>query len=745
MAWPSTVDLLQDGVSTLDADTLNPIITALTDRTQFLLDQSQLVTNKSIVTALAQPVSSAGALVKGDVVYYEYADTATSGLKVAYPSVKTATVAPFLRSGDSSYIFGIVSDNAAQSDVVDVYLQGLISEKDIVLSLLTTKDVTDITLGTTGYFTGGPLFLSKTQPGKLTPNPAGLAIFVGFAKNLDEFYLNPGKEVLSEFFINYSFDLLPRPIGTPTFAAGVWTINSPDTTNKIGWVPAASSGVTLPTFGAETPKYFYHIPAIDDLATHNPELTEAEILNAAQMQLVFPANPVALSHLTINGMVQTYKTEEGDGGYYYLDSYGLWLFDYSTVTDPEVTQPWASDLNTSISFLCGSGGDVSTAAGTITIIGHGFANGDIVKLIVADPSIGNISYNTAYYVVSSATNTFRLANTPNGTPLSITDDGTDGMRGYIEWLPAYWDFAQGTSYFVPKIKLQISKLNPDLKSVVVTSLRPKLTTLPSIEFTDYVAGTTATKGDLTARIVINTDEKGTNLNSDFAGLATGNYEGSAVKALYYNKEEEKLKLYSGPCISEVRAGVGGLTATTDLNTGVATISYNSAANNLITSIEPEQARLEFYGLNSYLSLDYTSVPCGLVGKFMLPNSLSALASTGYVYIKMLVFGKSNVTSSNVNIPLKFEYAISELSSILTSTISTALTGTLVLSTSYVGYSYFETTAASFAGSVYLCKIPASVLKAKSMVNFRIQRLKTGASLYTGSLGIVGLYWTLDTP
>ncbi|MCC5580590.1 DUF5309 family protein [Microtetraspora sp. AC03309] len=61
---------------------------------------------------------------------------------------------------------------------------------------------------------------------------------------------------------------------------------------------------------------------------------------------------------------------------------------------------------------------------TFTIAAHGLANGDAVAVSsLTGGAVGVLKPNTLYYVVSSATNTFKVAAKPGGTVIAFSTDG----------------------------------------------------------------------------------------------------------------------------------------------------------------------------------------------------------------------------------------------------------------------------------------------------------------------------------
>jgi len=67
-----------------------------------------------------------------------------------------------------------------------------------------------------------------------------------------------------------------------------------------------------------------------------------------------------------------------------------------------------------------------TAAVTdiITSAAHGLQNGNMVQLTTTDTLPAGLAVSTNYYVINTATNTFKLSATPGGSAVDITDTGT---------------------------------------------------------------------------------------------------------------------------------------------------------------------------------------------------------------------------------------------------------------------------------------------------------------------------------
>ncbi len=68
-------------------------------------------------------------------------------------------------------------------------------------------------------------------------------------------------------------------------------------------------------------------------------------------------------------------------------------------------------------------GTASATNDQVTVNNHGYATGDLV-VFTALTGGAPLELNRGYYVVNAATNTFQVAQTPNGAPIDITSDAT---------------------------------------------------------------------------------------------------------------------------------------------------------------------------------------------------------------------------------------------------------------------------------------------------------------------------------
>lgn len=82
-----------------------------------------------------------------------------------------------------------------------------------------------------------------------------------------------------------------------------------------------------------------------------------------------------------------------------------------------------ADFNISHDQTFGTG-DVNAGTDTITITSHGLTNGDPVQFSSTGTLPAGLSAGTTYYVINSATNTFKVSATSGGGAVDITDTGS---------------------------------------------------------------------------------------------------------------------------------------------------------------------------------------------------------------------------------------------------------------------------------------------------------------------------------
>lgn len=708
--WVPIIKNIVDGTDKVSSEVMNPILKSYTDRTQHLYEKFADLEDKSVIIAFDQPVVGAG-VVQYSVVYYDY-ELTIPGMVLTKPGFALSTYASQFKAAKSAFVFGIVkSDPSSNNHIADIYLQGLVQATGIVTALL--ENIPD-NVG----FVGGPLYLSAKASGKLTSVPGGQAIYVGYAKNLNEIYLNPSYESFNDFFFNFKYTILDRPAGTPSLSGTTWSVSNYDI-NRVGWIPAGISSLTTPldqrpdTTAYGTPTYFYNLPA-DTFIDADTGLSTHEKSDAKALRRSLPPNPSTFSFLTVNGIVQDQKEDSTTEGIYRINEYGIWWY-----SDQDQLQPWAADLYYSIAIP-----STAVSGQTITLAGHSYVNGDTIKFFVKSGSGASlpagITAGIAYTIANVATNTFQLS----GTTLTTSGAGTF----YIEWTPSAWVVQKGTNYLRPRMVVQYTKVNPDYKTSIVTSLKPSNTSsnnaTKSIKLVNATGDVQAT-GDLFLQFSLNKVATVESVNT-----------ASAVKDFAYNPATGNLEVTTGPVISSISA-LGLARAETNA-TGQCTITVaNANLSNLVTSLEVEQARLEYTGLHSFLTTDYTLLPAGFVGKFLLPPALP----DANLQFKIILFGKVNAPSSTkTRLKFQFSYAITNPGVLITSAVTE-----LKIFTIDLGASYLQNIPVLFTPPEF--SIPRSALIEGGVVNFRLTRVKPSgpdvtSNYYDSSACIVGTYWNL---
>lgn len=734
--WPSVVDLIKDGQDVSET-VVNQPLTALVNRTQYLYERLEATYNNARLMAMAQPVATSSGVAKYSVVYFDGSSVSNPGLKLTVPKLANLGDYPFFRGADSAHVFGIVTDNVS-NNTANVCLQGLLSaaNEDVVGSLLATADAT---------FKSGPLYLSGTHAGKLTPVPNGLAIFVAYAKSRNEVYVNPNQESLSELFWTFRYAVLDRPAGEVSFnsGTGLWSIAAPSTT-KVGWVRATdrlTNDELTAMFPNGVPTYFYQLPDRATIeATDNEELSAAEKLAAIQLRAAFPVKANAFSFLSVNGTLLSPRIAVDDRGSYSLNELGLWWHRDSGngASVPEVDQPWSSDLPYSL-----VGDTVNTSGTAIYLLNPeraaitnltttpGFRELEVVRFFHVGGALPAPLVDNIDYVLKNITATsFSVA--AASTPSTIITLSNSGSNWYMKWKPTFWGLAKGSVYRRPLMQLQFTKLNPDARQSMVTSLQTdSAVATPAIEVTSAVTGEASKVGDLNLKFNMG-------VVNGWDGQALNVNHSRAVKGVFFNEATEQLELALGSVVSEIRNG-GGLRIDRDAG-GLYTISFANAYANVVSDIEPEQSRLEYLGLNSFLALDYSTTPSGFIGKFTLPDQLVS-GSSSYLSLIMTLFGRTAPSSTIAKgVRFKFEYSVGHLGRPLAAT--TTVVQPVNMDLPLVGSTYTPNTTFETAASAF--RIPVSELSPKATVNFRINRLRTDptSSLYTGVVGMTNVYWSL---
>ncbi len=303
---------------------------------------------------------------------------------------------------------------------------------------------------------------------------------------------------------------------------------------------------------------------------------------------------------------------------------------------------------------------------------------------------------------------------------------TDG--NYIIDNSGIWWVADQVNYIPWKVAseplnilLQTTKLNPNYKAAIVTSITPvNEKTGQLLTFVDKTSGLQAEQGDLAYKINIPVYSPVTPADDKF------------VKNISYNQDESRIDLTLGSGVVDVTAGAGiRLTKTS----GVVNISLlNYSLTGLVTDIEPEESDFTYKGLHSYLRIkNPTGVQrVGFVGKFQLPESIPANTP---LTIKLLAFGEG--TNSSISASFRFEYAISKAGQMVTNAVTDGF-GSEILINNLINST--PRLVSTDKDGVICFKIPATALAAGAFVNFRIARTN---SAYTNNIGVLGVNWVIE--
>jgi hypothetical protein len=695
--WVPTVQLIQDGQAVEQA-VVNVPLEQLIQRDQHLYDEFAELQGKSVLISFGTPIypgdltgDSPIQLGQLNVVYYRK-DVGGEGMSRAQTGFSSSNTSSMFAPNDSNYVFGIIK-SVNPDNTVDCFISGicelLVPIDDPINGLLeVSRDINGNPVSET--FQVGPYYLSRKLPGKLTANPDGIPVYVGYAISPTVFLLQPSVDEFSQFFINYRYNILDRPVYPPVLGQNgtTWSIPTPaghaHNPNRLGWIAANSDnlpGYTIPTSPAGvTAKFFYYIPK--DLNTTSPDktvLNSDEIIEATELGSLLPPVPSNFVEIMSNGVVQRYADVYSPDGIYSIDDYGIWWY-----ADQAGLQPWADDI------LSQGGWDPTNWE---TYKGSNFRRS---RLFIS----------------------FAKFNPALRTQL-------------VSSLRPFGASSNFVSFYL--------KDNPDVSS-------PTGDLLVKITPQFISAGETPT---LTTNTALPTDIPDTVVNNQYT--TSDNYTaGSAVADLTYDQNLGKFVKVVTPVVAKLTGG-GGISVTPVVGQpGSYNISYlTNGVYGLVDSIEPINSRLEFRGLNSYIRLPYTNpvtVPYGLIGKVVLTKNAINNVPLNLVF---QVFGNQTYSSGNNNTELTFTFEYSATTAKngaaptsnknLNSLVSLASAGaqTITLNMPTAG-GYTAYTPINLEG---VLTIPAEYIAEDTVVNFKIVRNLSGdGNNYTGDIGILGIYW-----
>jgi hypothetical protein len=326
--WLPLVRRIKDG-ETVDQATVNVPIDQMTQREQHLYEKFNELSGKSVLLAFAQPIHPDEVQhIKPDaltIVYYR-SDSQGEGLSRSITGFTSSQSSSMFSPKDSNYTFGITKMIYTNTKTADLYIEGLCE----LAVPLDHPERGIIQPGET--FSVGPYFLSAKSLGKITRDPSGIPVYVGYAISNSKFLLHTNVDEFSQFFINYRYHLLDRVAGTPHNHEDVWTITDSDL-SKLGWVAAEDSGNPVP----EGAVFFYNIPNTSAELDADIELEDYERAEALELSRDLPPVPANFIQLYTNGTLERYNNDYDPDGTFSVNEYGVWWF-----KDKEGEQPWSS-------------------------------------------------------------------------------------------------------------------------------------------------------------------------------------------------------------------------------------------------------------------------------------------------------------------------------------------------------------------------------------------------------------------
>lgn len=720
--WIPTVAKIKNGED-VSAEVVNPILAQHTQREQHLFEKIATITDKSVLIAYDQPLlpSTVGSIAKYKVVYYtrEYVgNVAQEGLTLAKTEFAVTVNSSSFTTAASAYTFGLVKDVHLDYDTADVYLMGLV-ELDVDIDDPTYGLIQTTEIDQAGDFEPGPFFLSRSQPGKITRNPGGISIFIGYALNRRKILFAPNVSEFNQFFTTYKYNLLDRPIGQPVYDTDHWTIINPDL-SRVGWVGVADLSPALQLIAPFGAKFFYNLPA-QSLIETDTGISQTKQTEQIDLAKALPPNPPNLTFLTVNGIVQSDIQSDAVSGIYKVDDIGIWWF-----SDADEQQPWAQDLVATSSVTI----DYVTNASDLTVVDHGFAAGDKIRLAasVQFPAVVEgdaLDSATDYYVTEISGDTFKIARTETGAPIEFTSNG-DGV--YVSQ-PYIWKFNSGSEEQRPKTYLQFLKFNPALKESVVTSLNKANPTSSIIKFFKSDLVTESNVGDLYAQMLL-----------DFVDGTPAISSATAIKQLQFNQTTGQIGVINTPVISKLSAGAGVILTPVSGEPGHYVVSSSSnSTSGVVSNIEPDGAELLYSGLHSYINMTVPSVlPSKIIGKILLPYSIP---NNDLTFVMLMLATENTLVTKSVE--FEFRYSISKPGLVLGSSIGPT-TLSFSIPASYTAKSVLKVGNATGAIPLPAFKIPAAqIAGGDCAVNFELYRkLATGTNPLTTPIGIVDIYWRI---
>jgi len=370
-SWVPSINFIVDG-QPVAAATDNQALTQLTQRTQYLFEQLQLVAaGKQLV--LNEQTVQAGVSV-GETVYI---DTTDNIFKPAEAAIDQDNLN---LADDRAFWQGIVQTVAGTT--ASIVIGGAMELTTVEWAAVQDE----------GVFTAGDMFLSPINPGNITGSPGTNAIYVGHLRSTGEMIVRLGTPGSFIDHVHLQRQMLGKPAGVvvdPAFNA-IQSVNAPDA-NEQGWLPANVTyfpgyvvGVQIPT-GA---KFGYNI--------QHP--------NEEDLREIFPVIPPENAEFQQGGVILGTDLVV-------INQYGIWWMD-----NTYGNAPWPVDYNAD-----------PTAADITIWTARIIASTSVIDIVVAQLEAEIAAGDLDSVLVRSVISTDQSSLLVNGT----LGDNTNGWTGEL--------------------------------------------------------------------------------------------------------------------------------------------------------------------------------------------------------------------------------------------------------------------------------------------------------------------------
>lgn len=798
--WLPTVRKIKDGEPVNQA-TVNVPIDQLTQREQHLFEKFAEIAGKSVLISFDQPIHPQETLVQNELslVYY-LSNSSGDGLARGTTGFSSSSSSSMFTPNSSNYTFGLIKVVYQTTRTADVFTEGLCElETDLddpVRGLIQKESG-----GEVEAFQIGPYYLSSKIKGKITKNPSGIPVYVGYAISKRKFLLHTNVDEFSQFFINYRYHILDRVAGIPVKTNNTWTIKTSDYLAVPVYTDGSGSSADVVVVNNSSRYKGYVISSLVggvttrskvDRDTYTITVTAAGNLSQVRFSVTSEKNPqVNTPSIALNGDNDLFvDTNENNNlklnftgstsfvlnsrwtltVYNYKDRLGWIPAEQSGLARPSGAK-FFYNIPSSLAILLDAGLDFKTITegqSNSTIVEH--EKDEALELAKYLPPVPN---NFIQLYLNGTLQRYNDIYDSAGV-YSVNEYGvwwhadSDGLQPWSGSYPAdsladpsNWRTSIKTTTAATRKNLFVSfsKFNPALRTQLVSSLTPfnlegNTNAANFIQFYTKEGDTynKSSTGDLYVDIDCQIDNTGYVDNSTFtypSTIAATYTADRALAALKYSKPDGKFKAVLTPVVARL-IGAGGITVSEQPNSpGVWLVDYASqGTSGQVDSIEPINARLEFRELTSYIKFPTPSnTPYGLIGKIVLP---AGYANNRTLRLAFQLFGDTAYESTSLNRDVAFQF---EYSVVTAANGPTASDYTIVNTAKYapaVNPVQFSLTATGSAYIAYSSQrithtdlvIPAQYIREESIVNFKILRVAPIANSYPGNIGLLATYWEI---